>query len=1197
MVRASDVQSMEQILLGLLEPSSETIRQAEGLLKPLLKKASVVGVLVAVLSHGPQQADPGKRAAVRQIAAVVLRKKIVKLWGKLKKGAQAEVKAKILERLAAEEERAVRKSIAALASNLAKILVPTGKWPELLNFISTCAGDAQNPANRELAYILLLQLSETVASHLSNRLGELATLFRSALGDSDRTVAVAALRACCAFIATLSTDDEALLFRDLVPSMTAVARVAAQAKDDAVLTSFLDCFTELAQTPVPVLHPHLVDVTQLLLDIMRAPDEALDRSTRDGAASTLSSLAEWKPKLLGKANLIPAIVETCIGIMARDETTKHPAGSIFMSQPLQRLREEERAIQKQIQQQKLGGHFAPAANDDDDDDDEDFEGPSAQEMSQTTLDQVALHVPLKWSLEPTLTLASRCLQPSEPQATRRAGAATIGVVAEGFQDALREKHLGDVLRLLEQAAQQSDAATRECLCFAYGQLAEHCQPEIVAYAPAVLPVVFEFLKDDRAAVVGTACYVLEMFCESMDNEQIMPLFESIMERLLYLLQHHLLVIREMAAAAIGSAAIAAMDDFTPYLKRAGDAFASMICRTDEAAWELRGRCLEALGHIALAVGPVPFAPYRDTALASASANLDLDSTELHEYAYGFFANMAKVMRHEFAPLIPTFIPHILDVIRRKDGGTFDFADLSDDDDDDQGGRMAFLDDDDDDDNEFEPPQEGGDDDDWEDVGTARSNGAVAGDEDDDDVLAGHAVLQVRTAMMNVKKAAIVALGNVAEFTDGALVDHLGPSLEVMQLSLLYLISDIRERSAVALAQLVHGACVARGGDKRNEVFNTPGAAMALARQTRKEPKAIAWTKGDASLRLDPMLQRYIDECIKCLINLLIVDTSKTVVANACEALGDLLADVGPAALMHDSSNDRSLDKLCKAVLDLANGASACQTLLHGDDAALDNDPAFRAAIPGATADDDDDDHDHQLMDNVADLAGSITKTAGGLIGQDGSDAMFQAFAKYLQPSRSALDRAMALGCYAEMCFELPPELAATRHFATLHPLFVQGCGDPHASVTRNAAFGLGALFAKASRDLARPHFQSALQTLFPLLTRADAAPPETKAADRAAADNAVASMCRIAMADLDSTPIDQVLAVVVPLLPLCEDAGENKTVFDCLLTLLNANHPSLTNLLPELRRAFNDVVTQNKIDDLDIAQRVAHANAQLSASA
>ena len=41
-----------------------------------------------------------------------------------------------------------------------------------------------------------------------------------------------------------------------------------------------------------------------------------------------------------------------------------------------------------------------------------------------------------------------------------------------------------------------------------------------------------------------------------------------------------------------------------------------------------------------------------------------------------------------------------------------------------------------------------------------------GEESDDDSLAGQAVVTVRTAMMNVKRASIVALGNLAEYTEG-----------------------------------------------------------------------------------------------------------------------------------------------------------------------------------------------------------------------------------------------------------------------------------------------------------------------------------------------------------------------------------------------------------------------------------------------
>ena len=122
-------------------------------------------------------------------------------------------------------------------------------------------------------YLLLLQLSETVATALAPQLPSLAQLFRAALGDSERPVAVMALRACCAFVSTLSTDDDALLFKDLVPPMVAVATTAARDRDDAVLVAFFDAFAELAQTPVPVLAPHVAEVVPFLLSVAAGVQE------------------------------------------------------------------------------------------------------------------------------------------------------------------------------------------------------------------------------------------------------------------------------------------------------------------------------------------------------------------------------------------------------------------------------------------------------------------------------------------------------------------------------------------------------------------------------------------------------------------------------------------------------------------------------------------------------------------------------------------------------------------------------------------------------------------------------------------------------------------------------------------------------------------------------------------------------------
>ena len=54
------------------------------------------------------------------------------------------------------------------------------------------------------------------------------------------------------------------------------------------------------------------------------------------------------------------------------------------------------------------------------------------------------------------------------------------------------------------------------MCFALGQISEHCQPEVLIYSSQVLPVAFALLDDKTFTVHATSCYVLEMFCEKLE---------------------------------------------------------------------------------------------------------------------------------------------------------------------------------------------------------------------------------------------------------------------------------------------------------------------------------------------------------------------------------------------------------------------------------------------------------------------------------------------------------------------------------------------------------------------------------------------------------------------------------------------------------------------------------------------------------
>jgi hypothetical protein len=88
---------------------------------------------------------------------------------------------------------------------------------------------------------------------------------------------------------------------------------------------------------------------------------------------------------------------------------------------------------------------------------------------------------------------------------------------------------------------------------------------------------------------------------------------------------------------------------------------------EEKTYSLRGRALECMGHIAIAVGKEHFRPYFGMTMQCACEGLTLDSTDLHEFAYAAFANLAKVMEGEFAPVLGELVPHLVTVINQDEG--------------------------------------------------------------------------------------------------------------------------------------------------------------------------------------------------------------------------------------------------------------------------------------------------------------------------------------------------------------------------------------------------------------------------------------------------------------------------------------------------------------------------------------------------
>jgi hypothetical protein len=384
-------------------------------------------------------------------------------------------------------------------------------------------------------------------------------------------------------------------------------------------------------------------MVQFSLQCIRSPD--LEMGVRDSAALVIATLAEAKPKTFGKEEtLLAQVLETLFNLI--ENSPDSAAGALFESNPSWR---------QDLDDGGDGEEYDP-----------EMDSPTETSMAQGTLDMLACEIPKKYIFEPVV---SRCVQRlNSPQANhRKAGIAGLGVIAEGCAEPLRE-HLNELMPFVLQCAQDGDPQVRECACFCLGQIAEHCQPEILVYSEQILPIVFTLLDDKTVAVQATSCYVLEMFCERLEPDAVRPLLDSLVKKLAGMLESTTKrSVQEMAVAALAATAVAAEEEFAPYVGGVAALMTKCMALTEEKLYSLRGRALECMGHMAIAVGRETFRPYFQVTMECACEGLTRDSTDLHEFAYAVFANLAKVMKEEFAPALPELVPHLVQVVGTDEG--------------------------------------------------------------------------------------------------------------------------------------------------------------------------------------------------------------------------------------------------------------------------------------------------------------------------------------------------------------------------------------------------------------------------------------------------------------------------------------------------------------------------------------------------
>lgn len=876
--------------------------------------------------------------------------------------------------------------------------------------------------------------------------------------DSVHHVAASALSSISSYVVQLGNCEEINRLHPVINPMLSVMAKCLQNGDEDLVIEALEVIQECCSLDQPLINDYIEAIVTFVMNVLHEKDN--DSSVQQSAAQTLMDIIEYRPKLFAKKNLISPVLSTLMDMIAKDETSA--AGSLFTVPN------------------------SDAVLDEKEDDDDDFSHIDVPKLAQTIIDTMAIHIPSKYFSDPVLAMVSQGMSSPDPQ-MRKAGCAVLGVITEGCCDRIRD-NLSSIVPSILVAVQDTQPYVRECACFALGQFSEFCQPEILDYYETVLPVIFQALDDPRPTMQATTCYVLEYFCENLQPDILRPYLSTLMNKLAVLLQTGDKGTQEMALTAIAATAVAAEKDFLPYTGAICEVLRQLLFQTEPSMFTIRGRALDCLGHIAVALEDDLFTPYFEMGMQSTLSGIELNNELLKEHSFIFIANIAKVRGKKFEPFLGKLVPYILEVAQESEIFRVENEDEEDDNQD----------------QDYEEDEE---------------------DDDDDGYR-----LNIMEGFINTKKAALTALGALAEHTQELFIPFLKQTLETV------VTKDIGS---------IHSLHESIRGESVNILQFLVIAASCYAKMPSPKQGEI--------LPLDSIVAEVTKASLEVCIMTFISDDEKLPVSNACQTVEGILENVGLSALqLPVENNEPALNGIMSSLLSLLSEKAPCQVAAKADH----------------QDEGDDNDHDQVVIDAVADLVSALAKYMGPSFVPYFTE-FHKLLLKFTKPARTHSDRAMAIGCYAEVFAYIGQPCL---NFAEqLFPILQAGLADPAEGVRRNSAYCLAVLVEKAGTALV-PHYMNFLQWLHPVCVH-NIESKKSSGSGGPDVDNAIAAVSKMINFSPNTIPLNHVIPVILDALPMHGDNNEGPIVYGCLSNLVQVNESNTVSLISRVIGAFAEALS------------------------
>ncbi|XP_053558339.1 importin-4 isoform X2 [Bombina bombina] len=648
-------QILESILINLLQPDNAVIQQATAQLKEAVKDPLIIPALCDVL-RGAQDSQ------IRQFAAVLLRRRLIKSWKSITGEQQEILKSLLLETIQREPEHKVRHALAQLSAVILKNVELTC-WPQFIKFVQD-ASRSTIPEERQVGLLVLRCALDLNAELFRSNFPDLIRLFQHTLNESqNQTLLFYTLQSLTSIVPELGAPETNLL-RPLIPKLLIAIRQIISVNEDQACEA-MEVFDELMESEASVIVHYIADVTNFCLEV--CVNTSLSDNLRVKALSCITFLIKLKSKSILKQKLLPHILNTLFPIMCAEPPT---------------------------------GEMDPEDQDDEEEMEADAEVQTPKHYAVQVIDMLALHLSPEKLIPHLSPLMEPCLLSTNPY-QRKAGLLCLAVLSEGCADYIRKKHLQSMLQLLCQAISDDSQVVRNAALFALGQFSENLQPDISQYSDTVLPLLLGYIArvdHSQTSHLTKAYYALENFVENLGNN-IEPYIPTLMELILVSLGNSNNRMKELAVSLLGAIANAAEELLRPYFPSIMESLKIHLMQSDEKGRPVQIQCLETLGVMVRTLGKEIFLPLAEDCCHLGLGLCDrIDDPDLRRCVYSLFAALSVIMGDSISSHLDKITTLMLLSLRSREGIVIHYSEnhtfmLFDDEDDAEDGDTVIEDED------------------------------------------------------------------------------------------------------------------------------------------------------------------------------------------------------------------------------------------------------------------------------------------------------------------------------------------------------------------------------------------------------------------------------------------------------------------------------------------------------------------------